>query len=126
MQRIENSGRVCYDYALAGTIQWPMGVLRIIRKSKESLMETAKRHKGSSFPTRQKIREAEETLSEACEKLHEIGDQFNLEWGDNHCCDLDLALTYALRRIEEAQTELQSLLRLRRLGLNFRGGRSWV
>ena len=87
---------------------------------------TTKSQKGTSFPTRQKIREAVETLCEASEKLHEIRDEFNMEWGDNHCCDLDLALTYALRRIEEAQTELQDLLRRRRLGLDFRHGRSWV
>jgi flagellin-specific chaperone FliS len=95
-------------------------------KLKESLMKVAKSQIGTSFPTRQKIREAEDKLSEASEKLSEIRNEFNMEWGDNRGCDLDVALTYALRRIEEAQTELQDLLRRRRLGLNFRHGRSWV
>ena len=82
--------------------------------------------KANSYPTREKIRDAEETLREASEKLEEIRDQFNMELGDNKCCDLDLALTYALRRIGQAQAELQGLLSRRRLGLNFRHGRSIV
>lgn len=82
--------------------------------------------KTASFPTRQKIREAEETLCQAVKKLDDIRDHFNMEFGDNYCCDLDLALTYALGKIHEAQNELQDLLRLRRLGLNFRSGRTWV
>lgn len=89
-------------------------------------MNSVKPRKVDSFPIRQKIREAEETLCQASDKLHEIRDHYNMEWGDNAHCDLDLALTYALHRIQEAQTELNDLLRLRRLGLNFKSGRSWV
>lgn len=89
-------------------------------------MNSVKPRKGDSFPIRQKIREAEETLCQASDKLHEIRDHYNLECGDNAHCDLDLALAYAVQRIQDAQTELNDLLSLRRLGLNFKSGRSWV
>lgn len=89
-------------------------------------MNAAEPPKSQSFPIRQKIREAEEMLCQASDKLHDIRAHFNMEWGDSHCCNLDVALTCALRRIQETQTELNDLLRLRRLGLNFKSGRSWV
>lgn len=89
-------------------------------------MKVTESAKANSFPTRERIREATETLREASEKLEEIRDHFNLEMGENKCCDLDLAVRYALRRIGEAQTELHGLLSRRRLGLNFRDGRSYV
>ncbi|HQU45395.1 MAG TPA: hypothetical protein PK867_21445 [Pirellulales bacterium] len=89
-------------------------------------MKATKSSKREAFPTRQKIRESEQMLCKASEKLDEIRDHFNMEWGDNSHCDLDLALTYALRRIQEAQSELLDLLRLRRLGLNFRSGRTRI
>lgn len=82
--------------------------------------------KKKSFPTRQTIEEAADSLSQASEKLDNIRDYYNMEWGDNRCCDLDLAITYALQKIDEAQDELQTLLRLKRIGLNYRGGRTWV
>ena len=86
-------------------------------------MNAAESSKSQSFPIRRKIREAEEALCQGSDKLHDIRVHFDMVWGDNHCCDLDVALTYALRRIQEAQTELDDLLRLRRLGLNFKRGR---
>lgn len=78
------------------------------------------------FSTRGTIRDAERAIRGAAQKLDEIRDYYNLEHGENKCCDLDLALRHALRKVEEAQAELQSLLSRPRLGLNFKHGRSWV
>jgi hypothetical protein len=51
-------------------------------------MNSVKPRKADSFPIRQKIGEAEETLCQASDKLHEIRDHYNMEWGDNAHCDL--------------------------------------
>lgn len=82
--------------------------------------------KAEIFSTRETIREAERAMRGAAKKLDEIRDYFNMEVGENKCCDLDLAISHALRKIKEAQAELQSLLSRPRLGLNFKNGRSWV
>lgn len=87
---------------------------------------TARRTKTEKYPIREKLREAEEILCLASEKLNGVRDHFNMELGESKCCDLDLALTYALQKMKDAQTELDSLLNRPRLGLNFRRGRSWV
>lgn len=75
------------------------------------------------------IREALQQINQADENLESIRDHYNLEWGENSYCDLDLALKHAQEKLAEAHKELDDVLirfRGRGVALDWPKGRSWV
>jgi len=63
-----------------------------------------------AFATKSKVKKAVAQLNEAEATLESIRDHFNLEWGEDSHCDLDVALNHAIRSAAEAREELDKLL----------------
>lgn len=83
----------------------------------------------AKYSTKRQVREALDRIEQAGKALDVIRDHYNFEWGENGHCDLDLAISHALARLQEAQKELDDLLtRFRGKGipLDWPKGRSWV
>lgn len=81
------------------------------------------------FSTKRHIRAALDAIDTAAKELDAVRQHYDMEWGDNGHCDLDLAMSYALTRLQEATKELDDLLvkfRGRGIPLDWPKGRSWV
>lgn len=83
----------------------------------------------TKFSTKQHVRAAVDRIDAAAQELDAVRQHYDMEWGDNGYCDLDLAMQHALGKLQEARKELDDLLvrfRGRGVPLNWPKGRSWV
>lgn len=83
----------------------------------------------AKYSTKRQVREALERIDQASKALDTIRDHYNMEWGETGHCDLDLAVSHALARLQEAERELSNLLTLFRgkgIPLNWPKGRRTI
>lgn len=83
----------------------------------------------AKFSTKRHVRAALKAIESAAKELDAVRDHYDFEWGENGHCDLDLEMSHALAKLQEAQKGLDDLLvkfRGRGIPLDWPKGRSWM